>query len=92
MRSEIRVNRYRKSATTANRSALSWGKKAAQAVVGAVCVILMNMWFLLLLEDAAEREAAGRAEMLKPYIEMAKQHEEEEREARLFQEFLNHDR
>lgn len=88
MRTEIRVNRYKKSATTANRDALSRGEKAALAVVGSVVSIVMSIWFLSLVEKAAEREAAGRAEMLKPYIEQLQRHEEEARDAELRRRYL----
>lgn len=88
MKTEIRVNRYKKSATTANRDALTRGEKAALAVVGSVVSILMSIWFLSLVEKAAEREAAGRAEMLKPYIEQVQRNAEEERDGELRRKFL----
>lgn len=70
------VHGYGKSATSANRGALSRGEKAALALVGSVMCILMSIGFLHLVDRAIEREAAFEAERLRPYLEEYNAHEE----------------
>ena len=78
MKTAVRVNRYKKSATTANRDALSRGEKAALAVVGSVCAILMSIWLLHLLGQAIDREEAFREARMRPYIEQMEREKAED--------------
>lgn len=69
-------NGYRKSAVSANHSALSRKERAFLAGVGSALAILMGIGFLFLLDSAIEREAAFEEERLRPYIERYKANEE----------------